>query len=269
MSNLSFEQYRNQLLRLPIAIVAINAAIWLWSILSGVNWYNPSPLALQQWGGNVSLLTMTGQAWRLFTAMFMHAGLIHILVNMFFLLQIAPLLVQRIGAVGFGVVYIFGGLLSSISSTAWQTHSLFSSLAANQTPHIIVSVGASGAVMAVAGALTWEVFASQKGWGRRVLVSFDNNQQLMHALMRTIGLNVMLGFMIAGVDQAAHIGGLLAGAWIAAVLPAPAGLLSPHKKHMRTALAAIAALGLVGVLYMLVYGVYGAQLNALLPHFQR
>lgn len=269
MSNLSFEQYRNQLLRLPIAIAVINAAIWLWSIWGGANWYNPSPLVLQQWGGNISLLTMTGQVWRLFTAMFMHAGFMHVLVNMFFLVQIAPLLIQRIGAIGFVVVYVCGGLLSSMSSTTWQTYSLFSSLASNQTPHIIVSVGASGAVMAVAGALTWEVIASQKGWGQRTLVTFHNNQQLMHALLRTIGLNVVLGFVIPGLDQAAHMGGIAAGAGIAALLPSPTVFLMPQKKWMRTVWTAATALAVLFVMYMLVYSVYGARLEALLPHFQR
>lgn len=268
MSNLTPQQYRNQLFFLPIAIAVINAAIWLWSITSGVHWYNPNPLVLQQWGGNISILTMTGQAWRLLTAMFMHAGFMHVLVNMFFLIQIGPLLVQRIGLLGFIVVYICGGLLSSISSTAWQTYSLFNSLASGSQPQIIVSVGASGAVMAVAGALTWEVIASQKGWGQRALVAFDNNQQLMNALFRTIGLNVFLGFMIPGLDQAAHIGGILAGAFVAALLPSPTGFLTAQKKIMRTALAAIAALGVLFVLYALVYSVYGTQLENLLPHLQ-
>lgn len=269
MPDISFETYRKQLQRLPIAIVAINAIIWLWSVSSGVDWYNPSPLTLQQWGGNISLLTMTGQAWRLFTAMFMHAGFMHILVNMFFLVQIGPLLVQRIGAIGFAAVYILGGLLSSISTTAWQTYSLFSSLAAGSQPQIIVSVGASGAVMAVAGALTWEVFASQKGWGQRALTTFHNNQQLKSALLRTIGLNVFLGFVIPGLDQAAHVGGIAAGALVAALLPTPASFLRQPQKLTRLAIAIVAAICLLFVLYMGIHSIYGARLEALMPYFQR
>ncbi len=266
MSNIN-QQYRNQLFRLPIAIAVINTVVWLLSVMNGANWYSPTPLTLQQWGGNLSILTLTGQTWRLFTAMFMHAGFMHLLVNMFFLIQIGPLLVQRIGTLGFVVVYILGGLVSSMTSTAWQTYSLFNSLATSK-PQIIVSVGASGAIMAVAGALTWEVFAQHKGWGQRSLITFRNNRQLLNALLRTIGLNVFLGFMIPGLDQAAHLGGIFAGSFIAALLPSPARLLTQQKKLARAALTALCALIAVFVLYMLVKSIYGEALEALLPHFK-
>jgi rhomboid protease GluP len=214
-------------LLLPVMLIGINIIVWTWSVISGISWLAPRPVDLETWGGNIALLTLTGEPWRLFTSLFMHAGVLHLFVNMYFLLQIGPLLVLRKGSTGFAIVYLTGGLLSSAASAWWQAQILFAQAGAfpgNQMPalRLIVSVGASGAIMAVAGALAWSLVAShyRPDAGSRNKMA---DKQLMHALLRTIGLNVALGFFIPGLDQAAHVGGLLAGALLGFVLPDMAG----------------------------------------------
>ena len=231
-------------------LIGINVIVWTWSVVNGVSWLAPRPADLETWGGNIALLTLTGEPWRLFTSLFMHAGVLHLFVNMYFLLQIGPLLVLRKGSAGFAIVYLAGGLLASAASAWWQAQILFDQAGAfssNQMPalRLIVSVGASGAIMAVAGALAWNLVAShyRPDAGARNKMA---DKQLMLALLRTIGFNVALGFFIPGLDQAAHVGGLLAGALLGFVLPDEAG----HVKGTTRWLRRLAAIMTCAVLLM-------------------
>ena len=231
-------------LLLPVTLIGINVIVWTWSVISGVSWLAPRPVDLETWGGNIALLTLTGEPWRLFTSLFMHAGMLHLFVNMYFLLQIGPLLVLRIGSAGFAIVYLAGGLLASAASAWWQTQILFAQAGAfsgSQMPalRLIVSVGASGAIMAVAGALAWSLVASHY-WPHVGSRNKMADRQLMQALLRTIGLNVALGFFIPGLDQAAHVGGLLAGALLGFILPDEAGHAMNAARWLRR-LAAVMA----------------------------
>ncbi|MDO5653425.1 MAG: rhomboid family intramembrane serine protease [Brachymonas sp.] len=253
---------------LPVVFIALNVAVWFWSVSKGVSVSAPHPAQLQQLGGNIALLTFTGEPWRLFTSMFLHAGLMHLAFNMFFLYQIGPLLVRREGNGGFALVYLAGGLVASIASAWWQARGLVDT----DTRRLIVSVGASGAIMAVAGALAWGLVATN--------YLRDNsppdpmaNKQLTNALLRTIGFNVAFGFLIPGLDQSAHIGGLVAGALIGAVWPPPdaayvqAGM-QPPSHTARRLLALVVAVVLVMGFYALVLALYRNPLQILRPQLQ-
>ena len=217
-------------LLLPLAFIAVNVAVWLLGLFRGVNWYAPSTADLEAWGGNIALLTLTGEPWRLLTSLFLHGGVLHLFVNMYFLFQIGPLLVQRKGNMGFAIVYLGGGLLASAASAWWQVRTMFGgglTPAAGTLPplRLIVSVGASGAIMAVAGALAGSLVLSHYR-AQAGMRDGAANRQLMQALLRVIGINVALGFFIPGLDQAAHIGGLLAGAVLGIILPLRTGVVS-------------------------------------------
>ena len=231
-------------LLLPVTLIGTIVIVWTWSVITGVSWLAPRPVDLETWGGNIALLTLTGEPWRLFTSLFMHAGVLHLFVNMYFLLQIGPLLVLRKGSTGFAIVYLVGGLLASTASAWWQAQILFGQsgdFSGNQMPalKLIVSVGASGAIMAVSGALAWSLVSShyRSHAGSRNKMA---DKQLMHALLRTIGINVALGFFIPGLDQAAHVGGLLAGALLGFVLPDDGGHATSATRWLRH-LAAVMA----------------------------
>lgn len=135
----------------------------------------------------------SGQWWRLLTATFMHASVMHILFNMYALLVLGASLERVLGAVRFAAIYFMGALGGSVAAL-W-----FSSV-------YTISVGASGAIF---GLMTATVVV-----GRTMRI--DTSQ-----IMFWLGLNVVLGFLSPGIDWRAHLGGALLGAITARVLTSP------------------------------------------------
>jgi rhomboid protease GluP len=130
------------------------------------------------------------QYWRLFTAMFLHAGLLHLALNMYGLYLFGSIIEQAYGEVRFLAIYFAAGLMASVASFVFSD------------PRS-VAVGASGAIFGLLGA--WVAF----NFRRRGNAFASAN--LRWALM-LIGINLVLGFSIAGIDNFAHLGGLATGA---------------------------------------------------------
>jgi rhomboid protease GluP len=130
------------------------------------------------------------QYWRLFTAMFLHAGLLHLALNMYGLYLFGSIIEATYGEVKFLAIYFAAGLMASVASFVFSD------------PHS-VAVGASGAIFGLLGA--WVAF----NFRRRGDAFASAN--LRWALM-LIGINLVLGFSIAGIDNFAHLGGLVTGA---------------------------------------------------------
>ena len=149
----------------------------------------PSPDVLARMGGSVGIFIAQGQYWRLFTPMFLHAGLIHLAFNAYALWIFGSMLEPEIGSWRFLVVYLVTGIAASAASYAFLDP---------QT----VGIGASGAIFGIFG-----VFLVYN-YRRR-------NTALGAARLRTglvlLAINAVLGFSIAGIDWRAHIGGLVAG----------------------------------------------------------
>lgn len=129
------------------------------------------------------------QYWRLVTAMFLHAGLLHIALNMYGLYLFGSLIEQAFGAWRFVAIYLVSGFLASVASFA---------LGQPQA----VGVGASGAIFGLLGA--WVAYNFRR---RRSTFASAN---LRWAVMLIL-INLFLGFSLAGIDNVAHIGGLVAG----------------------------------------------------------
>lgn len=136
-------------------------------------------------------ITQNGEYYRFITSMFLHAGIFHIMFNMLVLWQLGNIIEPRIGTPRFAALYVISGLGAG-----------FASITLND-PYTL-SVGASGAIFGLMGAF-W-VFT------RRWRV---NNSQVTSL----IAINLILGFVLPGVDWHAHVGGLVAGALVAALIP--------------------------------------------------
>lgn len=136
--------------------------------------------------------------WRLLTCMFLHFGAGHLFNNMLVLGFVGDRLEKSIGKVRYLIIYFGGGLLSSFISAGLDYMS----------DDFYVSAGASGAVFAVVGALAWIIII--------------NRGQLYDISMRQIVLfilfSIYLGFQGGGVDNAAHVGGLVSGFILGALL---------------------------------------------------
>lgn len=134
--------------------------------------------------------------YRLFTSMFLHFGVEHLLYNMLLLLFAGEMLQTYVGIVRYLLVYLGGGLAGNILSLL---HDLW-------TGREVVSAGASGAIFAVIGALVWLIV---KNRGR--VQGLNSRGILMMAV-----LSLAQGFMDTGVDNYAHLGGFIGGFLLAA-----------------------------------------------------
>jgi rhomboid protease GluP len=187
------------------AIFGINVAVFMGMVLAGVSITSPDQQQLIHWGANAGPYTLSGQWWRLLTCVFVHAGIIHIGVNMWCLWNLGELAEGLYGHVTFALVYLVAGVGASVTSLAWHQD--------------VPSVGASGAIFGIAGAL----IASLK------LGAFSLPSAHVKAMLSSVVTfavyNIAFGAVIPFVDNAAHIGGLvtglLLGALIAVVAPAP------------------------------------------------
>lgn len=174
-----------------IVLVAINLAAFAFEVASGVHYLNPTPQSLLDLGGNLGSRTFNGESWRLLSAMFLHAGLIHLAVNMFSLVMVGRMIEHLYGRAGYVAIYVFAGIVGGIAS----------GLSTNNA----VSVGASGAIFGVFAAVGSYLLVNRKRIDEEVLKSQTRS------LMITIGLNVFAGLQVTGIDMRAHIGGLVAG----------------------------------------------------------
>lgn len=151
-----------------------------------------------KWGAAYSPLIERGEVYRLFTCMYLHFGFEHLLNNMILLFFMGYYLERYVGKIGYLIIYLGGGLLGSACS--WV---------ANLTKkNGFVSAGASGAIFAVLGALVIIVWRHR---GQKGNLS-------IRRLLIMIAFSVYVGFRSTGVDNLAHVGGLLGGALLALIL---------------------------------------------------
>jgi len=172
-------------------LIYINVFVFLIMVISGANFFTPDISSLINWGGNLRSLTLNGQYWRLLSSVFLHAGIFHLIFNMYALLYVGAALEASIGKIKFILAYILAGLFSSVSSITINEN--------------IVSVGASGAIFGLFGVLS----------ALLIFKEFNVQNISRKSLLSSVGFfifyNLIYGFGKAGIDNAAHIGGLLSG----------------------------------------------------------
>ncbi|MGD9945175.1 MAG: rhomboid family intramembrane serine protease [Burkholderiaceae bacterium] len=181
-------------------MIALNVLMWLANLASGVSPLQPRTVDLLAWGGNLAALTQY-QPWRLLTATFLHAGAIHLAFNMWALWNMGNVAERFYGNLQYLLVYLLAGLFGSLASLHF----------AAQTA---VSVGASGAIFGVAGMLLAALFTKHDRLPAPLVAS------MRMPLLLFVGYSLFLGFTSGVVDNAAHIGGLLAGFVLASIMAA-------------------------------------------------
>lgn len=153
---------------------------------------------LIKFGGNAVELTKRGDYFRLFTSLFLHAGIVHLLCNMYSLYVIGPQTESFYGKLKYLFIFIFSGICGSILSTAFS---------GNNT----VSVGASGAIFGLLGALVYF------GYHYRVYLGNVLKSQIIPIII----LNLLIGLTFSGIDNFAHIGGLIGGVFASMAVGVP------------------------------------------------
>src|SRR5579859_3032762 len=177
----------------------INVAVFVGMVLAGVSMLdNPSGPELVRWGANFGPLTLSGQWWRLLTCVFIHGGLLHIAFNMWCLWDLGRLAESLYGRWTFAGIYLVTGVAASLTS-------LFHNPA-------VLSVGASGAIFGIAGALIASFYLGEFSLPRAAIAG------TLRSLVIFAGYNLFFGAVIARTDNAAHIGGLLMGLLMGALI---------------------------------------------------
>ncbi|MDM1019528.1 rhomboid family intramembrane serine protease [Acinetobacter sp. VNK23] len=215
MTEMTPPQINNQKLRIQAwwftaVLIAVNVGLFGWQILSGVNINDPAPVDAIAWGADFTPLTFLGQPERLFTSMFFHFGLIHLMLNMWALYIFGSVAEQLFGRMYYIGMYVLAGLMGSVLSsylTIRDGYELLQHFDVKLLPHI--SAGASGAVMGLGAALTvislFPPLPRQRFW-------LDKKSLLM-----VMAINLVFGFTVAGINNAAHIGGMIMGTLLAAI----------------------------------------------------
>ena len=174
-----------------MSIIAINIILYIITAIMSKNIFDINAYVLLYMGGNYGALVSHGQVWRLLTCAFLHGGLIHILCNMYALYALGPQVEILFGRVKYIIIYLLSAIGGSLLSYKFSPSSL--------------SIGASGAIFGLFGAMVVFVLKYKDRIPKKVL----NN------LFGVIILNLLIGFNLQGIDNFAHIGGLLVGALVA------------------------------------------------------
>lgn len=135
-----------------------------------------------------------GQYYRLFTGIFLHGNIFHLFFNCYSLYVIGSQIENFLGRIKYLIIYLFSGLIGALFSVAFVGNA--------------GSIGASGAVFGLMGSLVYF------GYYYRVYLGNVVRSQLLPLII----INLGLGFMIPGIDNFAHIGGLIGGGMITKAL---------------------------------------------------
>jgi rhomboid protease GluP len=241
------------------AVVALNVGVWLANLVDGLSPLQPATADLFRWGaGSASAVVRDGELWRLVTATVLHGGLMHLALNMFALWVAGTQVCRWFGNRQFLLIY-WG---SALAGSALSLH-----FSAQQA----VSVGASGAVFGVLGALLAGVYQHRERVPKALVKQLLTSQGLF------VVISLAQGFGRTGIDNAAHVGGLLGGAVMAWLLiervdEHASGAKRRARQVLATGVMALAVGGLVwaaqpGVDHRALFATQVA-LRDVLPQFQ-
>jgi len=177
-----------ELLVIPI-VFHLNLLVFLAMVISGVSLVHPSSGELIQWGALFKPLVRDGEWWRMITCAFLHAGVLHLILNLGVLLLTGVFIEFNMSNLSLAITYLLSILGGSAASLWWNDAT--------------VAVGASGAIFGILGCILVLALRNRfEGIERSYLVRM---------VTIYIGINLFFGFS-GGIDNAAHIGGLLTGA---------------------------------------------------------
>ncbi len=248
------------------ALVAINVGVFVVMAGLGVSITGGRPDEYLRFGANFAPLTTGGEWWRLVTCTFVHFGIIHLAFNMWALWDAGRLTEKLYGNAWFAAVYLFAGVAGGIASMLWSQRT--------------IGVGASGAVFGVFGALL-AYLVLQRG---SVPAHVVNRLRVSTSIF--VVYSLFHGFAQAGVDNAAHLGGLMGGFVMGLIAARPLeGRSRDAGNARRMALAVVVAAAALPAAALLVpdasrvyrqaialqkeIGVFGAEERRLRAAFER
>ena len=187
--------------------------------------FNPSAQILFDMGAMQPIAVADGQFWRLFTAMFLHAGLLHVALNAYFFWLFGRMVEASFGRTWMVLIYVVAGFLASVASYAFG-------------PVTTLAVGASGAISGVFGAF--------------IAYNYRRREHAMNAAnlrlaLTVIVLNAVIAIGYSSIDWRAHVGGLVAGFALGYL----ADSSGPARQRAIVRFAGVATLVVIGIALVL------------------
>jgi len=210
------------------ALVGINVLIYVAMVVVGGGSFSDfSPQQLVRSGANYGPLTFGGEWWRLLSYCFLHGGFLHIAFNMWCLWDLGALCESLYGTPTFGAIYFVSAFAGGLASAGVHPHQ--------------PSVGASGAIFGLAGALIGSFYLGEFSLPRPVI------QAQLRSLILFVGYNIVIGALSGPTDNMCHLGGLLAGLFCGAMI----ALFAPSENSAlgRSAIIGFLVLVLSGIAY--------------------
>jgi len=181
--------------------IGVNVGVFVLMCLAGgfaVTSVNPE--VLRGFGAKQNnLIAEQHEYWRLITAIFIHIGIIHLLLNNYALWIIGQEIERIYGSARFVVLYLVTGVIGSAGSYVFNPQA--------------TSAGASGAIFGLFGVMATFAFKYRREIPKRL------SQEIRRRVLPIIAINLVFGFSVRIVDNAAHVGGLLAGIALALAVP--------------------------------------------------
>lgn len=205
-------------------LVGINCAIFVLMLLNHVSGLEPTPEQLMHWGANnAGSVLIQGQWIRIFTAMFVHVGIIHLATNMWCLWNLGLLAEPLMGSFGVVAVYVLTGAAGNLLSVLWNGLHPWAEGFSRNLPQqgfeplafFPPGAGASGAVFGIAGALIVLLKSPRLPVAPEELKRLRKSVIYFAAINLVIGLGVSLPALSSrtgiSIDNSAHLGGVLCG----------------------------------------------------------
>lgn len=187
---------------ITIILVSVNVLIFIWLSLFGMT--EDAAYMLQHGAMYLPLVVEKGEYYRMFTCIFLHFGFQHLMNNMMMLFFLGSILEEELGWWRYGVLYIISGIGGNVLSALYDL----------RTGHYVVLAGASGAIFGIIGALFLIIIRNR---GRIGNLSG-------RGMLFMVACSLYHGFTSTGIDNMAHIGGIITGFLVAVVL---------YRKHDR------------------------------------
>jgi rhomboid protease GluP len=168
------------------------------------------------------------QPWRLVMAVFLHGSLMHIVFNMWVLMDIGPQIEELYGSARFFFIYVATGIAGYLLSSTLSRHP---------------SMGGSGALLGLIGVLL-AITTGRKSAGMQMLRS---------QIIRSLIYIAIWGFLFPGIDNYAHFGGLVAGFGLGKIM-ADRPPASPEERNRANALGWATAVVVIASLAMMMKG---------------
>lgn len=214
-------------LRVTPLLMAANVLVFGAMLLSGAGLWHAQNGVQLAWGANFGPATQDGQWWRLGSAMFLHFGLLHLALNMWALWDGGQWVERMYGHFRFAAIYFVAGLSGNLLSlVVHQGHA--------------VSGGASGAIFGLYGALLSYL------WLERSRIQRGEFRWLFWAAVGFSVASIIFGLLVPGIDNAAHIGGLIGGLLMGILIKPEAGAaVMPQRAKSMAGLVFVALVGVM------------------------